>query len=101
MFMSVRRMARDSWLSRDRFRGAARDLGQRRIYNQTSKSTLGNQTRGPHMIYRKFGRTGLEVSDIAHGLWGMGGWSGSDDRESTAALQLAVDLGCNFFDSAW
>jgi aryl-alcohol dehydrogenase-like predicted oxidoreductase len=53
------------------------------------------------MIYRKFGRTGLEVSDIAHGLWGMGGWSGSDDRESTAALQLAVDLGCNFFDCAW
>ncbi len=53
------------------------------------------------MIYRKFGRTGLEVSDIAHGLWGMSGWSGSDDRESTAALQLAVDLGCNFFDSAW
>ena len=53
------------------------------------------------MIYRKFGRSGLEVSDIAHGLWGMGGWSGSDDRESISALQLAVDLGCNFFDSAW
>jgi aryl-alcohol dehydrogenase-like predicted oxidoreductase len=43
----------------------------------------------------------LDVSDIAHGLWGMGGWSGSDDRESISALQLAVDLGCNFFDSAW
>ena len=53
------------------------------------------------MIYRKFGRTGLEVSDIAHGLWGMGGWSGSDDSESLASLQLAVGLGCNFFDSAW
>ena len=53
------------------------------------------------MVYRKFGRTGLEVSDIAHGLWGMGGWSGSEDSESIAALQLAVDLGCNFFDSAW
>jgi len=53
------------------------------------------------MIYRKLGRTGLEVGDIAHGLWGMGGWSGSDDRESLASLQLAVDLGCNFFDSAW
>src|SRR6266480_3720303 len=53
------------------------------------------------MKYHKFGRTGLEVSDIAHGLWGMGGWSGSDDRESMAALQLAVDLGCTFFDSAW
>ena len=53
------------------------------------------------MKYRKFGRSGWEVSDIAHGLWGMGGWSGSDDRESLGALQLAVELGCNFFDSAW
>ncbi|PYV64055.1 MAG: aldo/keto reductase, partial [Acidobacteria bacterium] len=51
------------------------------------------------MKYRKFGRSGIEVSDIAHGLWGMGGWSGSNDTESMAALQLAVDLGCNFFDS--
>src|SRR3954452_22492016 len=53
------------------------------------------------MQYRKFGRTGVQVSDIAHGLWGMSGWSGSADRESLQALQLAVDLGCNFFDSAW
>ena len=53
------------------------------------------------MKYRKLGRTGFEVSEIAHGLWGMGGWSGSDDRQSLEALQLAVDLGCNFFDTAW
>ena len=53
------------------------------------------------MQYRKFGRTGVQVSDIAHGLWGMSGWSGSADRESMQALQLAVDLGCSFFDSAW
>jgi aryl-alcohol dehydrogenase-like predicted oxidoreductase len=53
------------------------------------------------MKYRKLGRTGFEVSDIAHGLWGMSGWSGSEDRESLEALQLGVDLGCNFFDSAW
>jgi aryl-alcohol dehydrogenase-like predicted oxidoreductase len=53
------------------------------------------------MKYRRLGRTGFLVSDIGHGLWGMGGWSGSDDGESMAALQLAVDLGCNFFDSAW
>ena len=53
------------------------------------------------MKYRKLGRTGFDISDIAHGLWGMGGWSGSDDRDSLEALQLAVDLGCNFFDSAW
>jgi aryl-alcohol dehydrogenase-like predicted oxidoreductase len=51
--------------------------------------------------YRKLGRTGSEVSEIAHGLWGMSGWSGSDDRQSLEALQLAVDLGCNFFDTAW
>ena len=53
------------------------------------------------MNYRKLGRTGYEVADMSHGLWGMSGWSGSDDRESLAALQLTVDLGCNFFDSAW
>lgn len=53
------------------------------------------------MKYRKLGRTGFEVSDIAHGLWGMGDWSGSDDQQSLAALQLAIDLGCNFFDTAW
>jgi aryl-alcohol dehydrogenase-like predicted oxidoreductase len=53
------------------------------------------------MKYRKLGRTGFDVSDISHGLWGMSGWSGSDDRESLAAMQLGVDLGCNFFDTAW
>src|ERR1700691_4090436 len=53
------------------------------------------------MRYRKLGRTGFEVSDIAQGLWGMSGWSGSEDGESLAALQLAVDSGCNFFDTAW
>jgi aryl-alcohol dehydrogenase-like predicted oxidoreductase len=31
----------------------------------------------------------------------MGGWTGSDDKESSASLQRAVDLGCNFFDTAW
>jgi aryl-alcohol dehydrogenase-like predicted oxidoreductase len=53
------------------------------------------------MKYRRLGRTGFEVSEIAHGLWGMSGWSGSDDHQSLEAMQLAVDLGCNFFDTAW
>ena len=53
------------------------------------------------MKYRKFGRTNHEVSDVAYGLWGMSGWTGSDNAESLASLQLAVDLGCNFFDTAW
>jgi len=53
------------------------------------------------MKRRKLGRTCFEVSEIALGLWGMGDWTDSDDRQSLASLQLAVDLGCNFFDSAW
>ncbi|MFM8320738.1 MAG: aldo/keto reductase [Chloroflexota bacterium] len=53
------------------------------------------------MNYRRFGRTGWQVSQVGYGMWGMGGWSGSDDEESLRALQLSVDLGCNFFDTAW
>jgi aryl-alcohol dehydrogenase-like predicted oxidoreductase len=53
------------------------------------------------MKYRKFGRTNWQVSEIGVGMWGMGSWSGSDNEESMATLQLAVDNGCNFFDTAW
>ncbi len=53
------------------------------------------------MKYRRFGRTGWQVSEIGYGMWGMGGWTGSDDAESMAALQRSVELGCNFFDTAW
>ncbi|HTI64652.1 MAG TPA: aldo/keto reductase [Gemmatimonadaceae bacterium] len=49
---------------------------------------------------RAFGRTGWSVGALGVGMWGMGGWTGSDDAESLEALQLAVDLGCNFFDTA-
>jgi aryl-alcohol dehydrogenase-like predicted oxidoreductase len=53
------------------------------------------------MRYRTFGRLGWKVSDIGYGMWGMGGWSGSDDAESLASLDRAVALGCNFFDTAF
>ena len=53
------------------------------------------------MRYRRFGRLGWKVSEIGYGMWGMGGWSGSDDEESLKALDRAIDLGCNFFDTAW
>jgi aryl-alcohol dehydrogenase-like predicted oxidoreductase len=53
------------------------------------------------MRYRKFGRANLDVSDISYGLWGMSGWSGSDDTASLQGLQASVDLGCTFFDTAW
>ncbi len=53
------------------------------------------------MRYRTFGRTGWTVSEVGYGMWGMAGWSGSDDDESIASLDRAVALGCNFFDTAW
>ncbi len=53
------------------------------------------------MRYRTFGRTGWSVSEIGYGMWGMAGWTGSDDAESLASLNHAVELGCNFFDTAW
>ena len=53
------------------------------------------------MKYRRFGRSGWEVSEIGYGMWGMAGWTGSEDEESRRALQRSVELGCNFFDTAW
>src|SRR2546423_148896 len=53
------------------------------------------------MRYRRFGRTGWQVSEIGYGMWGMGGWTGSDDDESLRALGRAIALGCNFFGTAW
>jgi aryl-alcohol dehydrogenase-like predicted oxidoreductase len=52
------------------------------------------------MQYRRFGRLGWKVSEIGHGMWGMGGWTGSSDDQSRTALDLSVKLGCNFFDTA-
>jgi aryl-alcohol dehydrogenase-like predicted oxidoreductase len=52
------------------------------------------------MRNRKFGRTGWQVGEVGYGMWGMGEWSGSDDSESLASLDLAVARGVNFFDTA-
>lgn len=53
------------------------------------------------MRYRRFGRTGWQVSEVGYGMWGMAGWTGSDDEQSLAALQVSVKRGVNFFDTAW
>ncbi len=53
------------------------------------------------MQYRQFGRLGWQVSEVGYGMWGLAGWSGSDDSESIAALHRSIELGCNFFDTAW
>ena len=52
------------------------------------------------MQTRTFGRLGWLVSEIGFGTRGMGGWSGSNDEASRAALRRALELGCPFFDTA-
>ena len=53
------------------------------------------------MQYRTFGRTGWQVSEVGYGMWGMAGWTGSESEEVNRALDRSVELGCNFFDTAW
>jgi aryl-alcohol dehydrogenase-like predicted oxidoreductase len=53
------------------------------------------------MRYRRLGRTGIEVSEIGFGGWGIGGeWGGQDDEKALRALKRALDLGVTFFDTA-
>jgi aryl-alcohol dehydrogenase-like predicted oxidoreductase len=55
------------------------------------------------MLYRTLGRTGLKVSELGFGAWGIGGtgWIGADDDESLRALRLAIECGVNFLDTAY
>ncbi|MFZ5896667.1 MAG: aldo/keto reductase [Myxococcota bacterium] len=53
------------------------------------------------MQYRKLGKTGFNVSVVSFGAWAIGGsWGKTDDAQSMAALQRALDRGINFFDTA-
>jgi aryl-alcohol dehydrogenase-like predicted oxidoreductase len=54
------------------------------------------------MEYRVLGRTGIKVSEIGYGAWGIGGvqWTGGDDDQSRKSLNRAIDLGLNFIDTA-
>lgn len=54
------------------------------------------------MNYRKLGKTGMEVSELGFGAWGIGKamWIGADDTQSLAALRHSIDLGVNFIDTA-
>ena len=49
------------------------------------------------MNYRQFGRTGWKVSEIGYGMWGLAGWTGSDEAETLQSLRRAVELGLQFF----
>jgi len=52
--------------------------------------------------YRRLGKTGLEVSEVGYGAWGIGKsqWLGAEDDESLRALNTAIDFGLNFIDTA-
>src|SRR5690348_6794459 len=59
------------------------------------------------MRYRSLGKSGLTVSEIGFGAWGIGGrtagetsYGETDDQRSRAALDRAFDLGITFFDTA-
>lgn len=54
------------------------------------------------MNYRTLGRTGINVSEVGYGAWGIGGvqWTGGDDDEARRALNLSIDQGLNFIDTA-
>lgn len=52
------------------------------------------------MRTRTFGRLDWQVSEVGHGLWGAGGWTGSDDEESIASMLRSMELGCTFYDTA-
>jgi aryl-alcohol dehydrogenase-like predicted oxidoreductase len=55
----------------------------------------------PSVKYRTFGRLGWQVSEIGFGAWAIGGsWGKQSDADSLAALHCALDLGCNFIDTA-
>ena len=55
------------------------------------------------MRTRTLGRTGLAVSEMGFGAWGIGGkqWMNGSDEESLQALRRAIELGINFIDTAF
>jgi len=53
------------------------------------------------MIYRNLGKTNWPVSEVGYGMWGMAGWTESSDIQSAKSLDLAVENGVTFFDTAW
>ena len=52
------------------------------------------------MQTRSAKRLDRSVSEIGYGMWGMADWAASDDTESEASLDEAVNRGVTFFDTA-
>ncbi len=54
------------------------------------------------MRYTTFGKTGMKVSEMTLGTWGMGGvgWDNYDEKTREEAIRTAYECGVNFFDTA-
>ena len=54
------------------------------------------------MRYKKFGKTGMQVSEMALGTWGIGGagWDSYAEESRLDAIRAAVECGINFIDTA-
>lgn len=54
------------------------------------------------MRYKEFGKTGMNVSEMTLGTWGIGGagWDENSDETRKDAIKAAVEAGINFIDTA-
>jgi aryl-alcohol dehydrogenase-like predicted oxidoreductase len=95
-------MNRRQWLTGAALLAAAGAGGAWYAHRRAGEvSLMSPRTGGGGMRYRKFGRTGLEVSEVGFGSWGIGGsYGATDHQDSLNALARAEELGCNFVDSA-
>src|SRR4029079_14966213 len=82
--------------------GHVRGRGPGRGHGRHPARDAAPGLRGRAMQLRPLGRTGLLVSEVGYGAWGIGGalWIGARDDESLRALHRAVDLGVNFIGTA-
>jgi aryl-alcohol dehydrogenase-like predicted oxidoreductase len=64
--------------------------------------TLSLDKRNMALNTRILGKSGIAVTEMGLGLWAAGGtdWGPTDDRQVLNAIELALELGVNFFDTA-
>jgi myo-inositol catabolism protein IolS len=82
------------------FATRARGQGSETVPGSTTTENAAGKSSG--MNYRDFGSTGMRVSEVGFGAWGIGGaaYGNADRQESLRALARAEELGCNFVDTA-
>src|SRR5580765_4193274 len=88
--------------SRSSCAGVRRRRGPPNAY-VPAPGSVGGRDHGPMAVpTRRLGSTGLEVSELGYGAWGISQveWIGADDGESLRALRRSIELGVDFVDTA-